>query len=63
MCRHYWQYADSLSRIRCARCRVEAERDGPDPDGRWHALMPVAMRQAMRSVKWPSNTQAAPLLA
>lgn len=63
MCRHRWRYAGSLSRAECCRCRVQVERAGPDPDGRWHALMPVAMLSALRSVKHQSNTQAAPHLA
>ena len=62
-CRHRWRYAGSLSRVQCARCGAEAERAGPDPDGKWHTLMPVAMSAAGRSVKYPSNTQAAPTLA
>ncbi len=63
MCRHYWQHAGSLSKAQCRLCGLTVERAGPDPDGRWHALMPVALRHAMRSVKWPSNTQPAPTLA
>lgn len=63
MCKHRWRYRNTLSRAECCRCGVQAERAGPDPDGRWHALMPVAMLSALRSVKHPSNTQAAPHLA
>ncbi|MNY75775.1 hypothetical protein D3C86_2151510 [compost metagenome] len=62
-CRHRWRYHHSLSRIRCKWCELEAERAEPDPDGRWHDSMPVALRLALRSVKHPSTTQAAPHLA
>lgn len=63
MCNHRWRYAGSVSRAECPRCRLQLERAGPDPDGKWYTLMPVAMRAAWRSVKYPSNTQAAPALA
>lgn len=40
-----------MSRARCARCGADAERAGPDPDGKWHDRLPVALRAAQRSVK------------
>lgn len=60
-CRHYWQASGSLSKAQCRLCGLKVA--STEQDGRWHALMPVAMRQAMRAVKHPSNTQAAPNLA
>lgn len=63
MCPHYWLHAGSLDRAQCRLCGLQVERAGPDADGRWHDRMPVSMRAAMRSVKHPSNTQAAPSLA
>jgi hypothetical protein len=51
MCRHRWRYAGSLSRAECPRCRMQVERAGPDPDGKWHDRLPVALRAAQRSVK------------
>ena len=62
-CKHYWVYHHSLSCARCPLCRTEIQRAGPDLDGRWHNKMPVAMKAAMRSVKHPPNTQAAPFVA
>ncbi|WP_288080324.1 hypothetical protein [Pseudomonas sp.] len=62
MCNHRWRHAGSLSRAECRLCRLQVERAGHDPDGRWQ-LWKVAMRAALRSVKHPSNMQAAPTLA
>lgn len=63
MCKHRWIIARDMSRARCVWCGILVERAGPDPDGRWHNKMPVAMKAAMRRIKYPSNTQPAPSLA
>lgn len=57
-CRHRWQYHHSLSAARCPLCRTEIQRAGPDPDGRWHDSMPVAMKLAMRKVNIENNSGA-----
>lgn len=62
MCPHYWTDDGSLDRAQCRVCGLQLKRAGADPDGRWQ-LWKVAMRIAMRSVKHPSKTQAAPILA
>lgn len=51
MCPHYWRHAGSLSRAQCRMCGLKLERSWPEPDGRWHDSLQVALRAAMRRIK------------